>query len=306
MIDFETVKSEANGKWPNILASLGIDVGNGKHGPCPICGGKDRFRFNDIDRSDGIAKGAYYCSQCDPGSGVTLVMKTLGIEYKEAMETIAKIVGTVEPSKHQKQFTMTPEQMRKIFESTMPIRKGDPGHFYLACRGLNSMPKMLRVGQVWEDETHKYQMAILAAFTLPDGEMATMHRTFIKDGYKLDIENPKRFLPRLKPLAGGAIRLYEPGPVLGIAEGIETAIACKEQWQIPVWAAIGTANMQSFEPPKGTEQLIVFSDNDENFAGQKAAFTLANRIVIQRKIPVSVEVPDTPGVDFLDEIRGAK
>ena len=306
MIDFERVKAEANGKWPNILQALGIDVGNGKHGPCPACGGEDRFRFEDVDSRDGIAKGAYYCSQCEPGGGINLVMKVLGVEYKEAMETIAKIVGTVEPSTHQAQKTMTPEKMRKIFKSTVPIRKGDPGHLYLVNRGLKSMPKMLRVGQIWEAETHKDQMAIVAVFTLPDGEAATMHRTYIKDGYKLDIKAPKRFLPNLKPLAGGAVRLYDVGPVLGVTEGLETAIACKEQWQIPVWATMGTAMMESFEPPKEVEQLIVFADNDINFAGQKAAFTLANRIVIQRKIPVSVEVPDTPGIDFLDEIRGAK
>ena len=303
MIDFERVKAEAVGRYPGIFEALGIEVGNGKHGPCPSCGGKDRFKFDNLDGT-----GSWYCNQCDPhaGSGIRLIMNVLGIEYKEAVETIGRIVGTVEPSTHQPQKTITPEKMRQIFKSTVPIRKGDPGHLYLVNRGLKSMPKMLRVGQIWEAETHKDQMAIVAVFTLPDGEAATMHRTYIKDGYKLDIKAPKRFLPNLKPLAGGAVRLYDVGPVLGVTEGLETAIACKEQWQIPVWATMGTAMMESFEPPKEVEQLIVFADNDINFAGQKAAFTLANRIVIQRKIPVSVEVPDTPGIDFLDEIRSAK
>jgi len=300
VIDFETVKAEAIGKYPNILASLGIEVGNGKHKCCPICSpgdpDSDRFRFDDKE-----GKGTYHCNQCGAGTGITLIMKAMGIEYKEAMETISKIVGTVEPSTHQKQKSISPETLRKIFKATVPLRKGDPGHLYFKNRGLKSMPKMLRVGQIWEAETKKDQMAIVAAFTLPDGEMATMHRTYIKDGYKMDIEAPKRFLPRLKPLNGGAVMLYDVEPVLGIAEGIETAIACKEQFRMPVWAAIGTAMLESFEPPKKVEQLVIFSDNDENFAGQKAAYALANRMVIEKKIKVEVQVPELPGEDFLDE-----
>ena len=39
------ITTQAVGKWQSIFSSLGIDVGNGKHCPCPVCGGKDRFRF---------------------------------------------------------------------------------------------------------------------------------------------------------------------------------------------------------------------------------------------------------------------
>ena len=53
---FAEVKQQANGKWPDILATLGVPVSaNGKHGPCPGCGGKDRFRFDNKD-GDGTAQ----------------------------------------------------------------------------------------------------------------------------------------------------------------------------------------------------------------------------------------------------------
>lgn len=29
-----------------------------KHGPCPICHGKDRYRFDDLE-----GKGTFYCNQ---------------------------------------------------------------------------------------------------------------------------------------------------------------------------------------------------------------------------------------------------
>lgn len=34
------VASAANGRWPELLAMVGIDTpSRGKHGPCPACGG---------------------------------------------------------------------------------------------------------------------------------------------------------------------------------------------------------------------------------------------------------------------------
>ena len=46
------VNEIATGRWPNILAHFGIAESflTGKHGPCPICGGKDRFRFGNKER----------------------------------------------------------------------------------------------------------------------------------------------------------------------------------------------------------------------------------------------------------------
>ena len=46
---FAMVKIAAHGRWPEILAALGIDPAalRNRHGPCPGCGGRDRFRFDD-------------------------------------------------------------------------------------------------------------------------------------------------------------------------------------------------------------------------------------------------------------------
>nr|WP_258867559.1 primase-helicase zinc-binding domain-containing protein [Aeromonas salmonicida] len=39
------VTAAACGHWPELLANLGVTVPPRKqHGPCPACGGKDRFR----------------------------------------------------------------------------------------------------------------------------------------------------------------------------------------------------------------------------------------------------------------------
>src|SRR5690554_5454604 len=60
----------ALGKWPGILSRLGVDESFllNRHGPCPNCGGKDRYRFSDQEGT-----GSYYCSQCGPGDGFDLL-----------------------------------------------------------------------------------------------------------------------------------------------------------------------------------------------------------------------------------------
>jgi formamidopyrimidine-DNA glycosylase len=40
-----------------------------KNGPCPMCGGKDRWRFTDID-----GKGTWWCNGCRGGNGFALAM----------------------------------------------------------------------------------------------------------------------------------------------------------------------------------------------------------------------------------------
>ena len=52
------ILEKARGRWPYILESLDICASylKDKHGPCPVCGGKDRFRF---DNKDGL--GTFYC-----------------------------------------------------------------------------------------------------------------------------------------------------------------------------------------------------------------------------------------------------
>ena len=37
----------ARGHWSIILPALGVKVLKNRHQPCPVCAGKDRFRFDD-------------------------------------------------------------------------------------------------------------------------------------------------------------------------------------------------------------------------------------------------------------------
>ena len=82
------ITAEAVGKWQSIFSSLGIVVGNGKHCPCPVCGGKDRFRF---DNKNG--RGTYICSQCGSGDGLNLIKNYYHCDAKEASSKVAEYLN---------------------------------------------------------------------------------------------------------------------------------------------------------------------------------------------------------------------
>ena len=82
------ITAEAVGKWQSIFSSLGIEVGNGKHCPCPVCGGKDRFRF---DNKDG--RGTYICNQCGSGDGLNLIKNYYHCDAKEASSKVVECLN---------------------------------------------------------------------------------------------------------------------------------------------------------------------------------------------------------------------
>ncbi len=50
------VRKKADGHWPSVLQRLDIPT-NRSEGPCPVCGGDTRYRFDDIEQ-----RGTYHCS----------------------------------------------------------------------------------------------------------------------------------------------------------------------------------------------------------------------------------------------------
>ena len=88
----------ANGHWPSILgalANLTADQLTDKHQPCPLCGGEDRYRFDDRE-----GNGTWFCNQCGgpdcnggAGNGLTLLMRRNNWSFKEAATRIEHHLG---------------------------------------------------------------------------------------------------------------------------------------------------------------------------------------------------------------------
>jgi len=285
----------ARGRWREILPRLGVDSRFlvNKHGPCPLCGGRDRFRYDDRDGS-----GSYYCGQCGAGAGIILLRKLHGWDFATAAREVDKIIGTEPPAAPAEAppAGSPADRLAKIERALAEAT--DPGIVsgYLAGRGLTITPDVLRGHRgLWHAEAGRRLPAVIAPIIGPDGRLQSAQRIYVGN-----INPRKKTLTPVETINGGAVRLFDAaGDTLGIAEGVETAVAAHELFSVPTWAALSTAGMETFEPPAGLCHAVIFADNDTNFAGQKAAYVLATRLV--RTVPwVEVEVPPEPDTDWLD------
>jgi putative DNA primase/helicase len=302
----QSVREIAQGRWPGILAAIGLNEKqlSGKHTACPVCGGNDRFRF---DNKEG--RGTYFCAQCGSGDGIALVMAVAGLDFKTAAAKIEQIAGGVHtsPTKTPPDVVAAVEKLKRVWCESAPLAHGDEGMRYLAGRGLDpdAPPKSLRLhpGLTYFDGTVPVGRfhTLLALVSGADGKAATLHRTYIKDGKKAPVPSPKKLMAG-KPIAGGAIRLSDAGACLGIAEGIETALAASALFQKPVWSCVNAHGIETFVPPATVERITIYSDNDNNFVGQKAAYTAAHRLQ-QQGLEVAVMIPPMAG-DWLDVLNG--
>src|SRR4030042_132709 len=236
-IKFDEIREKAKGRWFGIMQALGIQVGDGGHTGCPICGpgqNKHRFRFSEKE-----GNGVWICTQCQGGDGFSLVQKVLGCDIKEAFEAVAKVIDVAPSNPITQEKKADPEEFKKLLKASYKVKKGDPVGKYLKERGLSDIPKnIFYCPACYEFETRQDQNAMLAIFRAPDGEALTLHRTFIKDGKKLDVKAPRKTMSVLdgKKMTGGAVRLYDGKPeVLGVCEGIETAIAVHEMYGVVIW-----------------------------------------------------------------------
>lgn len=296
------IKQLARNRWPGILATLGIEERflTNKHGPCPVCNGKDRFRFDDKD-----GDGTYYCNAHGAGDGFRLLMDVFGWDFKQTAQEVAKIVDTAPTTTPKPK--RTPEQARaelnRIREQCKKATATDPVGRYLAGRGITLLPDVLyHPALTYYDDgvaTGKYA-AMIGIIRNAAGKPIAMHRTYLQDNKKAPVPMPKKTMPGAEPLTGCIyIRLFQALPELGIAEGIETACAASQMFNLPVWSVINSTSMEQFVPPAGVKKLRIFSDNDAIFAGQKSAYTIANRLAL-KGIEVTVELPPMPGMDWAD------
>lgn len=302
------VSEIATGKWRALLLGFGLTERqlSGKHCPCPICGGHDRFRFDDKD-----GRGTWFCSHCRAGDGIKLVMAFKGWDFKTAAREIEQAAGVVQACtiQHPQGEAEKLERLRRVWSESNSLQIGDEVVRYLSGRGLllPKIPSDLRFHPgmaCYEDDKFVGKFPVmLARVVSPEGESLTIHRTFLKDGHKAPIASAKKLMPG-KPMSGGAIRLFSADKEVGIAEGIETALAASEMFGVPVWSCISANGIETFQPPPGIERVVIFADNDASFTGQRSAFACAFRLK-QQGIEVDVKFPDTQG-DWLDVLIASK
>lgn len=298
----QSARDLALNRWPALLAHFGIEHGHltGKHAPCPSCGGKDRFRFDDKE-----GRGTWFCSKCGSGDGFALLGLVKGWSFRDAANEVECIAGNFQPGKVQaEQSTVDKlDACRRIWSESMPVCANDPVALYLLHRtGIENVPACIRfhtnLTYRHDDGSITRHPAMIAKVQDGSGAGVALHRTYLTlDGQKAAVSTPKKVLGSLSHYS--AIRLSQHSGRLGIAEGVETALAASLIFQTPTWAAISANGLERWMPPVGIGRMLIFGDNDVSHTGQAAAYALAKRLTAAG-ISTEVRIPERPGTDWAD------
>ncbi|ELY9423373.1 toprim domain-containing protein [Cronobacter dublinensis] len=269
----ETVK-QACGHWPRILPALGVKVIKNRHQACPVCGGSDRFRFDDKE-----GRGTWFCNQCGAGDGLSLVEKALGVTVSEAAIRVNAVTGNLPP--------VDPEVIAAAEAETDAGRKAAAalaaklmektrtatGNAYLTRKGFPD----------WEcpvlTAIHKTGGVTFRAgdvvVPLYDDTGALVNLQLINsDGLK-------------RTLKGGAVKgachtiegKKQAGKRLWIAEGYATALTVHHLTGETVMVALSSVNLLSLASLARQKhpacEIVIAADRDLNGVGQTSAAAAA-------------------------------
>lgn len=263
----DTVKA-ATGFWPQLLPALGISVlDGGRHGACPACGGKDRFRF---DNQDG--RGTWLCNQCGAGDGLNLVEKALSISAKEAAMKVAGMLGTLPesaPVMHDEAADKSRAQADAAARAQALIAAAvsRTDNAYLSAKGLHGT-QALTLGEALRCGGVSFAAGdVLIPLTGEDGTAINVQL--------ISAAGDKRTLP------GGQVKgtywlAGEPdGKTLWLTEGYATGLTVHRLTGQAVYVALSANNLPSLakrlrESYPGAMMLIA-ADRDDNGTGQLKA-----------------------------------
>ena len=307
------LKSRLQGRWAPCLRECGVSdaVLSGRNGPCPKCGGKDRFQYTDK-----FGSGNFHCRGCGSGDGFQLLQNAAGLTFIEALKALERSAGATCSAPSEMSKAVSSERMKQlmktIWDEALPVTAGDPVHKYLCNRGLGgaaaasavrfhpSLGYYQRSGEGKSELVRSFP-AMVALVVGADGVPVTLHRTYLADGGKAPVPEPKKLLSA--GIRGAAIRLQPATDEVAIAEGIETALAIHLATGKPSWAAISARNLEQVVLPQSVRSVRIYADNDSGsrFDGQASAYALARRLRQEDATrEVEVFVPRQSGADWAD------
>ncbi|MFM5811092.1 DUF927 domain-containing protein [Aeromonas veronii] len=268
------VVAAACGHWPELLAAVGIDIPRrGKHGPCPACGGKDRFRLDDK-----AGRGTWICNQCGNGDGLDLVGKVTGRPPKEAAELIAPLVGLSDSGLdhaareqiHQQQqarveqeHKQAEQQRRKAARRATSISADSKQGVspYLERKALSGWPMPLTQRVIAVGELTYQPGSLVVPLWDEAGELVNVQL--------INTEGDKRYLPGGQK--AGAFHRIDGGELVAVVEGYASGLSVQVATGATVYCAMDAGNLQAVaqiarrQHPEA--RILLCGDNDEGTEG---------------------------------------
>ncbi|QSW34542.1 toprim domain-containing protein [Leclercia pneumoniae] len=269
----DTVK-QACGHWPRILPALGVKVVKNRHQACPVCGGSDRFRFDDKE-----GRGTWFCNQCGAGDGLKLIEKVFGVSASEAAGKVSALTGNLPPvapegiaaagAENDAERKAAAAMAVKLMEKTCT----GTGNAYLTRKGFPDNECVMLTA------THKTGGVTYSAgdlvVALHDHSGALVNLQLINaDGLK-------------RALKGGAVKgachiiegQKQAGKRLWIAEGYATALTVHHLTGETVMVALSSVNLLSLASLTRQKhpacQIVLAADRDLSGDGQTKAAAAA-------------------------------
>ena len=230
---------------------------------------------------------------------------TMTVEERAQQARRVRAAVTERQKDQRKQWVRNARCIDEVWRCTVSLKSGDPVSRYLARRGFDHwpLPAVLRLHPAlpyWQ-ESKKVGVypAMVAPIVAPNGRIVALHRTYLTDdGCKANVPSPKKVTGAAGRLAGASIPLQKPmRGCIGIAEGIETALAAWCGSEVPTVAAYCSGNLAQWHWPTGVQRLVIFADADS--AGREAAETLRAR-ASKARLSVDMLIPSDPGADWCD------
>lgn len=177
-----------------------------------------------------------------------------------------------------------------------------PVETYLRGRGINSIPPTIRFHSALKHTDSGCLLSCMVAAVTrgPDNIITGIHRTYL-DPHIADKASVTSAKKMAGDCVGGAVRLGLHDDRLALTEGIETGLSVQQATGLPTWACLSAVGLKGVLVPANVTEITIFADYDQ--AGIDAANEAAMRLQQEGK-DVRIPLPNVPGTDFNDMLRG--
>ncbi|WP_312055170.1 phage/plasmid primase, P4 family [Pantoea brenneri] len=260
------ISSEPRRCWPFLPFR---DTGDSRHTSCPVCGGTDRFRFDDKE-----GRGTWICNQCGAGDGMELVKKALSLSLTEAAARVNGMTSTLPPVDNLPAASACEDNEAaraaavKQAQQLVSTAQQATGNAYLSRKGWPEQSCMTLA---------KPQKVALTAYRAGD-LLVPLHDTSgqLVNVQLINTTGEKRTLKSGK--VKGACHILstgKPAARIWLTEGYATGLTVHNLTGDEVWVALSSVNLLSLaslaREKHATQPLLIAADRDLNGDGQAKA-----------------------------------